>query len=110
MAVGNEISTRVAELFWCLVSTIDGATTESEDRILVIGATNRPQEIDEAARRRFVKRLLIPLPEAIARRQIVLNLMSQQNSDLNAADVQLICDKTDGKSSTVRQSQKSFEF
>ena len=75
----------------------DGATTESEDRILVIGATNRPQEIDEAARRRFVKRLLIPLPEAIARRQIVINLMAQQKSDLSEADIQRICDKTDGE-------------
>lgn len=42
---------------------LDGATTENEERILVIGATNRPQELDEAARRRFVKRLYIPLPE-----------------------------------------------
>lgn len=42
---------------------LDGAATEDEDRILVIGATNRPQELDEAARRRFVKRLYIPLPE-----------------------------------------------
>lgn len=41
---------------------LDGATTDSEERILVIGATNRPQELDEAARRRFVKRLYIPLP------------------------------------------------
>ncbi|KAK3760430.1 hypothetical protein RRG08_023725 [Elysia crispata] len=77
---------------------LDGATTESEDRILVIGATNRPQEIDEAARRRFVKRLLIPLPEAIARRQIVINLLAQQKSDLSEADIQRICDKTDGYS------------
>ncbi|CAG9829809.1 unnamed protein product [Diabrotica balteata] len=42
---------------------LDGATTDNEERILVIGATNRPQELDEAARRRFVKRLYIPLPE-----------------------------------------------
>lgn len=42
---------------------LDGATTDSEERILVIGATNRPQELDEAARRRFVKRLYIPLPD-----------------------------------------------
>ncbi|XP_035827724.1 fidgetin-like protein 1 isoform X2 [Aplysia californica] len=77
---------------------LDGAATASEDRILVIGATNRPQEIDEAARRRFVKRLLIPLPEAVARRQIVSNLMSQQHSDLGDNDVQAICDQTDGYS------------
>lgn len=41
---------------------LDGASTDSGERLLVIGATNRPQELDEAARRRFVKRLYIPLP------------------------------------------------
>lgn len=42
---------------------LDGATTDNEERLLLVGATNRPQELDEAARRRFVKRLYIPLPE-----------------------------------------------
>lgn len=42
----------------------DGATSGSDERLLVVGATNRPQELDEAARRRLVKRLYIPLPEA----------------------------------------------
>lgn len=42
---------------------LDGATTDSDERLLIVGATNRPQELDEAARRRFVKRLYIPLPE-----------------------------------------------
>lgn len=37
--------------------------TGDEDRFLLIGATNRPQELDEAARRRLVKRLYIPLPD-----------------------------------------------
>ena len=40
---------------WFCDNSQDGASTGSEDRLLVIGATNRPQEIDEAARRRFVK-------------------------------------------------------
>jgi len=29
---------------------------------LIIGATNLPKELDDAVRRRFVKRLYIPLP------------------------------------------------
>ncbi|KAJ8318366.1 hypothetical protein KUTeg_003457 [Tegillarca granosa] len=65
---------------------------------LVIGATNRPQEIDEAARRRFVKRLYIPLPETAARKQIVLNLLSQQVYQLSEPELDVICSKTDGYS------------
>ena len=42
---------------------LDGAGTGEDDKILIVGATNRPQELDEAARRRLEKRLYIPLPE-----------------------------------------------
>ncbi|NXU84173.1 FIGL1 protein, partial [Xiphorhynchus elegans] len=77
---------------------LDGATTSSEDRILVVGATNRPQEIDEAARRRLVKRLYIPLPEASARKQIVTHLMSKEHCSLNDEEIELIVKKSDGYS------------
>ena len=56
----------------------------------------RPQEIDEAARRRFVKRLYIPLPETAARRQIVVNLLAQQTHSLNDQMLDEICQKSDG--------------
>ncbi|NXH79505.1 FIGL1 protein, partial [Hydrobates tethys] len=75
---------------------LDGATTSSEDRILVVGATNRPQEIDEAARRRLVKRLYIPLPEASARKQIVTRLMSKERCSLNEEEIELIVKKSNG--------------
>ncbi|XP_007423490.1 fidgetin-like protein 1 [Python bivittatus] len=75
---------------------LDGATTSSEDRILVVGATNRPQEIDEAARRRLVKRLYIPLPEASARKQIVSRLMSKEHCSLTEEEIDLIVKKSDG--------------
>ncbi|KFQ12810.1 Fidgetin-like 1 [Leptosomus discolor] len=75
---------------------LDGATTSSEDRILVVGATNRPQEIDEAARRRLVKRLYIPLPEASARKQIVTRLMSKEHCSLNEEEIELIVKKSNG--------------
>lgn len=76
----------------------DGASTSSEDRILVIGATNRPQEIDEAARRRLVKRLYIPLPDGPARIQIVRNLLNGQKHDISEPDLTVICQRTDGYS------------
>ncbi|XP_060547800.1 fidgetin-like protein 1 isoform X3 [Pantherophis guttatus] len=75
---------------------LDGAATSSEDRILVVGATNRPQEIDEAARRRLVKRLYIPLPEASARKQIVSCLMSKEHCSLTEKEIDLIVKKSDG--------------
>jgi len=77
---------------------LDGTSTGEDDRILVVGATNRPQEIDEAARRRFVKRLYVPLPEREARKQIMLLLMSTQSHALNPRNFDDICDQTDGYS------------
>ncbi|XP_052224196.1 fidgetin-like protein 1 [Dreissena polymorpha] len=89
----NEASRRIKTEF---LVQLDGASTSSDDRILVIGATNRPQEIDEAARRRFVKRLYIPLPETEARRSIITNLLRQQEYALSDRDLDHICTHTDG--------------
>ncbi len=75
---------------------MDGAGNDGNERILLIGATNRPQELDDAARRRFVKRLYIPLPEETGRQQIVQNLMRKQLNDLSEDDVIQIANLTDG--------------
>ncbi|CAH1404287.1 unnamed protein product [Nezara viridula] len=77
---------------------LDGAGTGEEDRILVIGATNRPQELDEAARRRLVKRLYIPLPDQEARNQLVTNLMKLERNSLTPEEVEKISTLTDGYS------------
>lgn len=75
---------------------LDGAATAAEDRVLVVGATNRPQEIDEAARRRLAKRLYIPLPEAAARLQIVTNLMAQEKNQLREQELYSVVTATQG--------------
>lgn len=77
---------------------LDGAATGDEDRILVIGATNRPYELDEAARRRLVKRLYIPLPELEARAQIVKNLLKLERNELSADDIYKVAELSDGYS------------
>jgi len=91
----NEANRRIKTEF---LVQFDGAGTNSEDRILIIGATNRPQEIDEAARRRLSKRLYIPLPDNPARGSIVGNLMLHQNHHLSEEDMAVICQRTDGYS------------
>lgn len=77
---------------------LDGATTNSDERLLVVGATNRPQEIDEAARRRLVKRLYIPLPDAGAREQIMCSLLAQQKCSLSQQNIIKIVQQTHGYS------------
>ncbi len=64
--------------------------------VVMAGATNRPQELDEAARRRFVKRLYIPLPDEEARRQLVWRLLSANSHSIVEADVGKIVRATAG--------------
>lgn len=77
---------------------LDGAATSEEDRVLIVGATNRPQELDDAARRRFARRLYIPLPEVCARIQILKNLLGSVSNDLDENNIQMIGDQTNGYS------------
>ncbi|CAN6464807.1 unnamed protein product [Victoria cruziana] len=77
---------------------MEGFDSGSE-QILLIGATNRPQELDEAARRRLTKRLYIPLPSAEARVWIVRNLLAKDGLfSLSDEDINSICRLTEGYS------------
>ncbi|OQR77357.1 ATPase-like [Tropilaelaps mercedesae] len=75
---------------------MDGAHTHKDaNRMVIIGATNRPQELDEAARRRMVKRIYLPLPTMEARRFIVSKLVSSVEHCLSDADLDCIAQRTD---------------
>lgn len=69
---------------------LDGAATSDDDRVLIVGATNRPQELDEAVRRRFIKRLYVPLPELDARIDILKNLLKTVDNDLTPKEIEEI--------------------
>jgi SpoVK/Ycf46/Vps4 family AAA+-type ATPase len=68
--------------------------------VLVVGATNRPQELDEAARRRLVKKLYIPLPDYASRLHLMHRTMSKEGVDhqLTPADFDWIVRTADGYS------------
>jgi len=65
-------------------------------RVLVLAATNLPWAIDEAARRRFVRRQYIPLPEDWVRKQQVKTLLGHQKHELSERDMDRLVKLTDG--------------
>ena len=66
-------------------------------RVLVLAATNMPWAIDEAARRRFVRRQYIPLPEDHVRGVQLRTLLGHQKHNLNEKDIQVLVALTEGK-------------
>lgn len=93
----HEASRRIKTEF---LVQMDGAGTKADDQVLVIGATNRPGELDEAARRRFVKRLYVPLPDDEGRAALIQRLLSRADSKhaLAPAEVQEVVRRTKGYS------------
>ena len=89
----NEASRRIKTEF---LVQLDGTGTTGQGRVLIIGATNRPQELDEAARRRFTKRLYIPLPATSDRRVLLEVLLKTNNHMLNETDIDTLARDTKG--------------
>ncbi|CAN6713126.1 unnamed protein product [Malus baccata var. baccata] len=56
----------------------DGLLSNQGDRILVLAATNRPFDLDEAIIRRFERRILVGLPTVENREMILRTLLSKE--------------------------------
>nr|XP_060609930.1 spastin isoform X1 [Anolis sagrei ordinatus] len=76
----------------------DGVQSSGEDRILVMGATNRPQELDDAVLRRFTKRVYVSLPNEETRLLLLKNLLSKQGNPLTQKELAQLARMTEGYS------------
>eukprot|EP00826_Nyctotherus_ovalis_P045533 TRINITY_DN5050_c0_g1_i1.p1 TRINITY_DN5050_c0_g1~~TRINITY_DN5050_c0_g1_i1.p1 ORF type:complete len:279 (+),score=80.63 TRINITY_DN5050_c0_g1_i1:651-1487(+) len=76
----------------------DGVGTRQEDRVVVIGATNRPFDLDEAVLRRFTARIFLPLPSMEARAKMVKNKLQTVNNEMSEDDINAVAKKTEGYS------------
>uniref|UniRef100_A0A8C8J868 microtubule-severing ATPase n=1 Tax=Oncorhynchus tshawytscha TaxID=74940 RepID=A0A8C8J868_ONCTS len=76
----------------------DGVQSEGAERVLVMGATNRPQELDEAVLRRFAKRVHVSLPTEETRFKLLKNLLGKHGHPLNQKELAHLAKMTGGYS------------
>ncbi|XP_059651520.1 uncharacterized protein LOC132299087 isoform X2 [Cornus florida] len=96
----NDASRRLKSEF---LVQFDGVTSNSDDLVIVIGATNKPQELDDAVLRRLVKRIYIPLPDAQARRILLKHKLKGQAFSLPGGDLERLVEETEGYSGSDLQ-------
>ncbi|KAK7312227.1 hypothetical protein VNO77_35941 [Canavalia gladiata] len=59
----------------------DGLRSKENQRILILGATNRPFDLDDAVIRRLPRRIYVDLPDAENRMKILRIFLAQENLD-----------------------------
>lgn len=61
-----------------------------KSEVFVLGATNMPWDLDSAVRRRFEKRIYIPLPGLEARENLIRKQLQQTKSALTQEDIRTL--------------------
>ncbi|KAL7146232.1 hypothetical protein ABFS83_06G026400 [Erythranthe nasuta] len=75
----------------------DGLLTKPGERILVLAATNRPFDLDEAIIRRFERRIMVDLPSVENREMILRTLMSKEKvEDLDFKEIAVMTEGYSG--------------
>ena len=75
---------------------LDGVSNASNGRVLVIGATNLPEDLDDAARRRFAKRLYVPLPDKHGREALLRHALRENSHSLSDSEFEKLASETEG--------------
>ncbi|XP_050369463.1 protein SUPPRESSOR OF K(+) TRANSPORT GROWTH DEFECT 1-like isoform X5 [Argentina anserina] len=68
----------------------------TDQKVLVLAATNTPYALDQAIRRRFDKRIYIPLPDVKARQHMFKVHLGDTPSNLTESDFESLARKTEG--------------
>ncbi|PHT80530.1 hypothetical protein T459_18582 [Capsicum annuum] len=75
----------------------DGLRTKDKERVLVLAATNRPFDLDEAVIRRLPRRLMVNLPDAPNREKILRVILAKEELASNV-DLEAIANMAEGYS------------
>ncbi|XP_052117318.1 uncharacterized protein LOC107488294 isoform X3 [Arachis duranensis] len=83
----------------------DGLMTKPGERILVLAATNRPFDLDEAIIRRFERRIMVGLPSVENREKILKTLLAKEKVDEDL-DLKELATMTEGYSGSDLKEEK----
>lgn len=100
LANENDASRRLKSEF---LIQFDGVTSNPNDLVIVIGATNKPQELDDAVLRRLVKRIYVPLPDGNVRRVLLKHKLKGRAFSLPGGDLEKLVRETEGYSGSDLQ-------
>lgn len=79
-----------------ILQEIDGIDSKEKNPFLLIGATNYPGNLDDAALSRFSKRIEIPLPNRQTRRFILERELRRMKLDFEETAFEFLEEKTEG--------------
>ena len=94
----HEASRRLKTEFLVQFDGVSGAAQSEGKNLLVLAATNRPQDLDEAALRRLTRRIYIPLPDYDARKAIIESKISKINHEIDENGTNEVIKMTNGYS------------
>lgn len=87
----NEATRRVLGEF---LTQIEGFNTKKEEKVLIMGATNKPWDLDDAIVSRFQRKIYVPLPDEKARKAIIR--IHLEGADTSGIDLEGLVGKTQG--------------
>nr|XP_002129659.1 ATPase family AAA domain-containing protein 1-like [Ciona intestinalis] len=85
------------------MSLWDGLASDNESQVMVMGATNRPQQIDQAILRRMPIKLNVPMPD-LKQRANILSIVLEVEDVSDDVDLELLSESLNGFSgSDIRE-------
>ncbi len=95
-AAENEASRRLKTEFLVQMDGVAAAGAgEGARRVVVLGATNCPEQLDEAVRRRLVRRIHVPMPDAAAREALLRRTLRGASFELPTRELARLVAATD---------------
>jgi SpoVK/Ycf46/Vps4 family AAA+-type ATPase len=94
----HEASRRLKTEF---LQQFDGVQSgDGKQHVIIIGATNTPEQLDEAVVRRLPQRIYVPLPDAQTRHALLIKLLAKQKNQISKPEAKRIVSLLDGYSAS----------